>query len=491
MPVFLLIDDSAEIHLLLRSAIVAPGTLVHSAYSAAQGVEQFKTTKPDVVVLDVGLPDDSGLNVFRQIHDIDARVPVIFLTGGSTTATAIEAMSLGAYEYLLKPFEPHALGRLLASAFEASRLARDAPQALEEAKEAGDGEVLLGRCSAMHEVYKAIGRVSKQDVTVLITGESGTGKELVARSIYHYSLRARKPFLAINCAAIPEALLESELFGHEQGAFTGATHRRIGKFEQCNGGTLFMDEIGDMTPVTQAKILRVLQEQEFERVGGNQTIRTDVRILAATNRNLAEFVKKGLFREDLFYRFNVFAIALPPLRERDDDLVLLVEWMLKRFANSMGKKVTGIAPAAMQLLRRHPWPGNVRELQSVIKYALVQATSPVIGPEFLPATLFHPPKDEAKREPAPDIGGAWEALIQKLLEAAPAHLYEEWLARTDTILLNHILKLTNGNLVQASKILGMHRSTIRTKINALNISLPAFREQAPGSTDREDMPHDD
>ena len=490
MPSLLLIDDNVDIHTLLRTAVVGEGTLVHSAYSAAQGIEQFRVTEPDVVVLDVGLPDDTGLNVFRHIHEIDARIPVVFLTGGSTTGTAIEAMSLGAYEYLLKPFDPLALARLLASAFETSRLARDAPQALEDVKDAGDGDLLLGRCSAMHEVYKSIGRVSKQDVAVLITGESGTGKELVARSIYHYSNRSRKPFLAINCAAIPETLLESELFGHEQGAFTGAAQRRIGKFEQCNGGTLFMDEVGDMTPVTQAKVLRVLQEQQFDRVGGNQQIRTDVRILAATNRNLPEFVKKGLFREDLYYRFNVYSIALPPLRDREEDLVLLVEWMLKRFARAMGKQITGIAPAAMQLLRRHPWPGNVRELQSVLKFALVQATSSVIVPEFLPAILFQAPRDHEDRTPSA-INGEWEALIQKLLTEAPASLYEEWLARTDAILLNHILKMTNGNLVHAAKILGIHRSTIRAKIQALHLSLQSFREQVSGILDQEDEPNED
>ncbi len=485
MPTLLMIDDTVEVHMLLQTCIVAEGTVTHSAYTAAQGVALFKTLAPDVVVLDVGLPDDSGLNVFRKIHEIDARVPVIFLTGGSTTATAIEAMSLGAYEYMLKPFDTSAFRQLLASAFETSRLAREAPHPREDSNDLGDGDLILGRCAAMHEVYKSIGRVSKQDVAVLITGESGTGKELVARSIYHYSNRARKPFLAINCAAIPENLLESELFGHEQGAFTGAGHRRIGKFEKCNGGTLFMDEVGDMTPVTQAKVLRVLQEQQFERVGGNDSIRTDVRILAATNRNLPEFVKKGLFREDLYYRFNVYSITLPPLRERGDDVVLLVEWMLKRFAGSMGKQITGIAPAAMQLLRRHTWPGNVRELQSVVKYALVQATSSVIVPEFLPANLQIQTKDHLNISPS-NIIGEWETLIQKLLAEAPANLYEEWLARIDAILLTHILKMTKGNLVHASNILGIHRSTIRTKLRTLNISLQAFRDNASDTSDPDD-----
>ena len=257
----------------------------------------------------------------------------------------------------------------------------------------------------------------------------------------------------------------------------------MGKFEQCNGGTLFLDEVGDMTPVTQAKVLRVLQEQQFERVGGNKTIQTDVRILAATNRNLPKLVKEGQFREDLYYRFNGYSIALPPLRDRGDDLALLVVVLLRRFAIAMGKKAIGVAPATMQLLKRHPWPGNVRELQSVLRYALVQATSPVIVPEFLPANLFQPAKI---RGTAPPDGGEWEMLIQRLLEEAPVGLYEAWLGRTDAILLNHILKLTSGNLVHASKILGIHRSTIRAKIRALNISTESFREPASEAGENDD-----
>ena len=487
MAILLLIDDSPEIHLLLRSEVVPEGVEVHSAYSAATGLALFQAKQPDVVLLDVGLPDDSGVNVFRRIHALDARVPVIFLTGGSTTGMAIEAMSLGAYEYVLKPFDPHALRKLMASAFEVSRLAREPPEAFEDADSAGDGELLLGRCPAMHEVYKSIGRASKLNVTVLITGENGTGKDLVARSIYHYSQRAQGPYLAINCAAIPEALLESELFGHEQGAFTGAAQRRIGKFEQCNGGTLLLDEVGDMTPATQAKILRVLQDQQFERVGGNQTIRTDVRILAATNRNLPEFVKKGLFREDLYYRFNVYSIALPPLRERGDDLALLADWLLRRFAKEIGKPASGLAPATLRILRQHSWPGNVRELQSVLKNALVQATSPVIVPEFLPANILQAAPQAA---PVPEHG-EWVTLVQNLLDEAPANLYEEWVARTDRILLQHVLRLTQGNLVHASKTLGIHRSTIRAKIRSLKISLASFRAKDAEQSAKDDDGADD
>ncbi len=248
-------------------------------------------------------------------------------------------------------------------------------------------DAIVGVCPAMQEVYKAIGRVAAQDVTVLITGESGTGKELVARALYQHSRRSGGPFLPINCAAIPEHLLESELFGHEKGAFTGADRRRIGKFEQCSGGTLFLDEVGAMSPLTQSKMLRLLQDQTFERLGGNETIRTDVRVLAATNTNLESAVAAGGFRHDLYYRLSVFTIHLPPLRERGDDLQLLVGHYLRRFNRELGKDVQGLPPDTLELLRRYPWPGNVRELQSVLKQALLQAAGPVLLPDFLPPSV--------------------------------------------------------------------------------------------------------
>src|SRR5947209_4561088 len=258
------------------------------------------------------------------------------------------------------------------------------------AETAADPDVdgaIVGACPAMREVYKAIGRVAAQDVPVLITGESGTGKELVARAIYQHGPRAQAPFLALNCAAIPENLLESELFGHEKGAFTGADRRRIGKFEQCHGGTLFLDEIGDMPPATQAKMLRVLQEQAFERVGGNETIRTDVRLIAATHRDLKAWSEEGKFRPDLYYRLGVFTIHLPPLRERDDDLLMLVQYYLRRFNRELGREVREVTPEGLERLHGYPWPGNVRELQSVLKQALLKASGPVLLPAFLPEPL--------------------------------------------------------------------------------------------------------
>src|SRR5436309_2681335 len=344
MPTLLVVDDEPSILYFFRQAFCEPEVTLLTASSAAEGVETVIRDRPDVIILDIDLPDASGLDTFRRVHEIDTRIPVIFITGHGTTATAIEAMRLGAYEYLLKPLELDQLSDLVERAFEISRLMR-VPAVISEGGEAKeDSDALLGRCPAMQEVYKAIGRVAPQDVTVLILGESGTGKELVARATSHYSSRAKGPFLAINCAAIPETLLESELFGHEKGAFTGADRRRIGKFEQASGGTLFLDEIGDMTPLTQTKILRVLQGQAFERVGGNEAIQTNVRILAATNRNLEELVAEGRFRKDLFYRLSVFTIPLPPLRERIEDLALVVDHFLRRFSQELGKGVDRAAP---------------------------------------------------------------------------------------------------------------------------------------------------
>src|SRR5579885_2266516 len=288
VPTLLVIDDEPAILQCFRIAFAEPEAQVLTATTAAEGLRHFREHRPDVVVLDVRLPDQSGLDLFRCLHETDAKVPIILMTGFGTAGTAIEAMRLGAFEYLLKPPDMDQLAEVVTRAFKISELMR-VPAKIGDAEPADDGsDVLVGRCPAMQEVYKAIGRVAPQDVTVLVLGESGTGKELVARAIYHYSRRSGGPFLAINCAAIPEQLLESELFGHEKGAFTGADRRRIGKFEQANGGTIFLDEVGDMTPLTQAKTLRLLQEQKFERLGGNETVTTDVRVLAATNQNLEE-----------------------------------------------------------------------------------------------------------------------------------------------------------------------------------------------------------
>ena len=319
----------------------------------------------------------------------------------------------------------------------------------------------------MREVYKAIGRVAAQDVPVLITGESGTGKELVARAIYQHGPRAKAPFLALNCAAIPENLLESELFGHEKGAFTGAERRRIGKFEQCNGGTLFLDEIGDMPLASQAKVLRLLQEQAFERVGGNETVRTDVRLIAATHRDLEAWSAEGKFRPDLYYRLGVFTIHLPPLRRRGDDLPMLVHHYVRRFNRELSRDVREVTPEAMERLCSYPWPGNIRELQSVLKQALLRATGPVLVPAFLPESLGGPRTTLARGTrgccgSGPSSGSAWRPAARRSTRRRTSSL--------DRLLLPLVLESTDGNKLQAARLLGITRKTLRLRLRALGLS---------------------
>ncbi|MBX6315432.1 MAG: sigma-54-dependent Fis family transcriptional regulator, partial [Isosphaeraceae bacterium] len=469
MASILVIDDELSILHAFRRAFDDPDDTLLTAADAAEGLELVTRARPDVVVLDLNLPDLSGLEVFRRIREFDARIPVLFITGHGTTETAIEAMKQGAFDYLLKPLELARVRELVDRAAEISRLSRVPAVVADEAPARGPADVLVGRGPAMQEVYKAIGRVAPQDLAVLILGESGTGKELVARAIYQHSRRASGPFLAINCAAIPEALLESELFGHEKGAFTGADRQRIGKFEQSSGGTLFLDEIGDMTPLTQAKLLRVLQDGRFERVGGNETIQADVRVIAATNRDLAQMVAAGEFRGDLYYRLGVVTITLPPLRERAEDLPLLVEHFLKRFSPELGKEVDRIAPEALELLQRYPWPGNLRELQSVLKQALLRAQGPVLLPDFLPASLRG---GEEPTEPAASAAPIdWEGFLDDRLRAGSQDLYAEALALMERSLLTRVLRHTGGNQVQAAKLLGITRGSLRTKIRTLGIKI--------------------
>src|SRR6266446_1640359 len=403
MANLLLIDDDAD--LLpdqVRQVFPAPAHRVEIAHTGTEGLERVTDVRPDVILLDLRLPDQSGLDVLRQLRQIDARIPVVVVTVVRSADSAIEAMRQGAYDYLLKPLDLQKLDRVIGEALKVACIMRE-PAVVVGTPPDDDqpGEAIVGSSPAMQEVYKAIGRVADQTFPVLITGESGTGKELVARAIYQHGPRAQAPFLALNCAAIPETLLESELFGHEKGAFTGADRRRIGKFEQVSGGTLFLDEIGDMPPATQAKMLRVLQEQAFERVGGNETIRTDVRLIAATHRDLKAWSEEGKFRPDLYYRLGVFTIHLPPLRERDDDLLMLVKYYLRRFNRELGREVREVTPEGLERLRRYPWPGNVRELQSVLKQALLKASGPVLLPAFLPEPLG---ETGAGASPAPPAG---------------------------------------------------------------------------------------
>ncbi len=468
MPLLLAIDDDPSILEFFKAFFAEPEIALETAGSLADGLSKFSSCHPDVVLLDMDLPDGSGLDGFRRIHALDPKTPVIFLTGHGSTETAIEATALGAYDYLHKPPNVERLRELVLRTVEVNRLMHVPALIGSNAPESDLGtDSLVGRCAPMLEVCKAIGRVAPQNVTCLILGESGTGKELVARAIYHYSRRSAGPFLAINCAAIPENLLESELFGHEKGSFTGADSKRVGKFEQCSGGTLFLDEIGDMAPLTQAKILRVLQNQQFERVGGRETIQTDVRLIAATHRNLEQAVAAGQFRGDLFYRLNVYTIQLPPLRERGRDVPLLVDHFVRRFSLELGKEVRQVAPETMDLLVRYNWPGNVRELQSVLKNALLQAQGPVLLPEFLPASF--PRLSGGLGTSGGQALDEWDQFLKVRLLAGTSALYAEWQALTDTRLFRYVLRHTQGNLSQAAHILGINRATLRTKMEALGI----------------------
>ena len=461
----LIIDkDMALMPEWLREAFPVSAYRVRVAGTGAEGLRHVRTDLPDVILLDPRLPDQSGLDVYKAIRQIDAHIPVIFVTMTNRADGAIEAMRAGAYDYLFKPLDPHELRRVVGDALEVARRRRE--PAVVAADPDLDGPI-VGTCPAMREVYKAIGRVAAQDVPVLITGESGTGKEVVARALYQHGPRAKAPFLALNCAAIPENLLESELFGHEKGAFTGADRRRIGKFEQCHEGTIFLDEVGDMPLALQAKVLRLLQEQAFERVGGSETIRTDVRLIAATHRNLKAWSAEGKFRPDLYYRLGVFTVHLPPLRERGEDLPLLVQHYLRRFSGELGREVAEIAPEALERLRRCPWPGNIRELQSVLKQALLQASGRVLLSAFLPGLAGESgevcPAAPAGAEPGLDI------FLRQRLGPEAKDLYAELHREVDRIFLPRVLEYTGGTLHQAAHLLGIARQTLRLKLRDVGL----------------------
>jgi len=485
MTKVLAIDDDRTILHLIQRWFADQGVEVVTAGTAQEGLQKVRDEKPDVLLLDIMLPQLSGLEACKTVCDIDSKLPVIFITGHGSSEMAIESMKLGAYDYLLKPLEKERVLDLVSRAAEMRRLMSIPVSVTHDTEASDDSDQMIGQSEAMQRVFKAIGRVAPQDVTVLIQGDSGTGKELVARAIYQHSKRANGPFLAVNCAAIPETLLESEFFGHEKGAFTGADSRRIGKFEQCHGGTIFLDEIGDMPALLQSKILRLLQEQKFERVGGNQTITTDVRIIAATNRDLDELVREEKFREDLLYRLKGFLICLPPLRDRDGDLRLLVEHFLARYSRKMGKKVMRIDPNAMQALDNYDWPGNVRELESILKQGLINATGTVITVECLPEVRCFQgggPGRCREEEPATEVvlgettiehlpRHDLAAYIEQRMKAGSSDLHAETLEMVERFLLTRVLRETGGNQSLAAKMLGITRGSLRNKIRSLRLSI--------------------
>jgi nitrogen regulation protein NR(I) len=460
MPDILIIDDDDQLRKSFHRLLAEEDYQVESAPSGELGLEKFAAHPPDLVILDIRLPGMNGMETFKRIHDIEPKLPVIIMTAYGTTETAIEATKLGAYDYVLKPFDIPDMLHDIRDALEAGRFMRSQVN-VDAAPEGSDGEAIIGRSRPMQDVYKAIGRVAPTDATVLIRGESGTGKELVARAVYQHSNRAGRPFTVINCVAIPENLLESELFGYEKGAFTGASHRRVGKIEQANGGTVFLDEIGDMPSSIQAKILRLLQEKRIERLGGHQTISVDVRIIAATNRDLEASLTEGRFREDLYYRLKVVTIHLPPLTERRDDIPLLARYFLSHFADEDATDNPGISREALTAMSAYAWPGNVRELANTIRKALIFNRGAPISPDDIHQAIGPDEKDGAK--------GNGEAIIRQwvrgqLREAGGKQPFDACMDKVGGIIVSEALNMTGGNRSMAAKLLGLSRPTLHSKI---------------------------
>ena len=477
MPSLLVIDDDRTVLLLVKKAFQEIDLEIHTANSASVGMEMLREHHPDALLLDILLPEISGIELAKEIRTLDPRLPVIFITATNDSDTAIEAMKQGAYDYLLKPLDVQQIKMLVERALETRRLMNFPVRLQESETDVNDGDLLVGRSPKMLEVYKQIGRVAAQDVTVLIRGESGSGKELIARALYQHSHRRDGCFLAVNCAALTDTLLESELFGHEKGAFTGADRRHIGRFEQCNGGTIFLDEVGDMSPATQSKVLRLLQEQKFERVGGHETISVDVRLISATNRNLDQMIEDNEFRLDLFHRLNGFEIQLPPLREREGDLKLLLDHFLKRFNSQLAKSVTGISPEALKLMENYAWPGNIRELQGAVRRAILMATGPTIVPELLSKEILeNPPQSGGARRSAaspadPAAGIDLAGFVDERLAVNSDNLYQESLHLLERYLLTRVLRETDGNQSKAARRLGITRGSLRNKMRDLGIQV--------------------
>jgi DNA-binding NtrC family response regulator len=449
----LLIDDEARVRTSLKM-VLEPAYEILQAADAQEGLDVFRKEGPDLVLLDVILPGTDGLAVLQTLRSESKMVPVIMLTGTKLVKTAVDAMKLGAADYLSKPFDVEELRLVVDRALESLELQREVKQLRSQVVQRYAFHNLIGKSQGMQEIYGKIEQVSDSRTTVLVTGESGTGKELVAKALHYNSSRRDRPCIALNCAALPETLIESELFGHEKGAFTDATARRTGQFELAHTGTLFLDEIGDLSPVTQAKLLRVLQEREFTRIGGSQPIKVDVRIVAATNKNLDELVRKGQFREDLYYRINVIALYLPPLRERGEDISLLAKHFLAKRVEEEKRPRIEFSKDALETLARYPWPGNVRELENIVEQAFIwsqQATE--ITPEHLPSIL----KGDIRSSSLHD-----DTLAGRMsLEKAVTEFEQE-------IILD-ALKRTNYVQTHAAKLLGITRRMLKYRMDTLGI----------------------
>ena len=468
--VVLVADDDAGIRTVITHALERAGFEVRTTANAATLWHWISDGQGDVVITDVIMPDENGLDLIPRIRKIRPELRVIAMSAQSTLLTAVKAAERGAFEYLPKPFDLNELTAVVRRALEAPRAV--AVAAVEEEPE--EQLPLIGRSAAMQEIYRTLARLMGTDLTVMITGESGTGKELVARALHDYGKRRNGPFVAINMAAIPRELIESELFGHEKGAFTGATHRSSGRFEQAEGGTLFLDEIGDMPPEAQTRLLRVLQEGEYTTVGGRAAIRTNVRIIAATHHDLRQLIRQGLFREDLYFRLNVVPIRLPPLRERSGDIPELVRHFMSR-AGAEGLPAKMIDAAAMEKLKSYRWPGNIRELENLVRRLAALYSEDVIGIEIIEAELADASTPVAEAEDnglAQSVERHIRAFFGAHGGALPAPgLFDRVVREVERPLIALTLEATRGNQIKAAEVLGLNRNTLRKKIRELNISV--------------------
>ncbi len=480
----LVADDEESIRFVLARALEQAGHAVTAVDNGAAALEELQARPVDVAFVDIKMPGVEGLDLLTRAREAGVSTPIIIMTAQNTMKNAIDAMKRGAYDYITKPFDIDEVTALVQRALEVQRLSRDLRRLEHEMRRRFElGVEIVGRSAPMQEIYKTIGRVARTDVTALIQGESGTGKELIAKALHYHSARWSGPFIALNCSAVPRDLLESELFGYEKGAFTGALEQRPGKFEAACGGTLFLDEIGDMPLDLQAKLLRVLQERELTRVGGHEVLKVDCRIVAATNQELERAISQSRFREDLFFRLNVVPIRVPPLRERREDIPELIQYFLEKVNRDMGTEITGLSPAAQQLLLKYGWPGNVRELENTLVRAAVLAP----GRTLLPSDF-----SLSSEAPAPGYDGlSLEDIVRlKLAEyfrrtgGVEEHdLYAVVMERVERPLIELALERAHGNQLKASSILGINRNTLRKKITQLKIDLkrrPASEEPQGG-----------
>ncbi|RJQ46917.1 MAG: sigma-54-dependent Fis family transcriptional regulator [Nitrospiraceae bacterium] len=458
MDKILVVDDEPGILHSFKKVLGRQDYSVTTASSGEEALEKVDREHPSLVIMDVNMPGMDGIETLKQLKSLEPLLTVVIMTAFSTSEKAITAMKFGAYDYITKPVDNDMLLSLVEKAILTGKMS--SPVTFEQTS-GDETERIIGNSPAMLEIFKKIGQIAASAMTVLLRGETGTGKELIARAIYQHSDRVNKPFLPVNCAAIPETLLESELFGHEKGAFTGADNKKIGKFEQCDRGTMFLDEIGDMPMSLQAKMLRVLQDGSSQRLGSSELIKTDVRVIAATNKNLESLISAGRFRDDLYWRLNVVSVTVPPLRERKDDIKDLIYYFIRTYNRELGKEVQGIDPALLNEFMNYDWPGNVRELENIIQRGMVMCRENILSAkdcEWISQKRF-------SETSADDMEKNLAGIVNEILQRGGADIYKEAVAGFEYLLVKRALALTNNNQALAAKLLGISRNTLREKMS--------------------------